>query len=94
MYVMTGANCAGLRFNKNGSVSFINETGCFPTDFRVRWIDNSTFFLVDTERTNEVCPPRNYIYKILSFDGITLKVLDYWSGWGNLKDSVLTMRKK
>ncbi len=89
MYIMEGATCAGLKFNSDTSATFINEIGCSPWELRVKWIDDKKFFTVEKERTDPKLPPRVMIYEILSFDGKTLKLKEYWTGWGDLKDEVI-----
>lgn len=94
MFIMDGASCAGLKFNSETSATFINEMGCSPWELRVKWIDDKKFFTVEKERKDPNLPPRVMIFEILSYDGKTLKLKEYWTGWGDLKDEVVTYVKE
>lgn len=94
MYIMEGATCAGLQFIDEANVNFINEIGCEPWALRTKWLDDKTFYAVEKEKANPNCPPRVMVYTIISHDGKTLKLKEYWTGWGNLKDEVVVYRKK
>ena len=93
-FVMTDANCAGMIFNNDTSITFINEFGCSPWELRAKWIDAKTFITVEKEKVQSNSPPRVSVYKIISFSGSTLKLRDFWVGWGNLPDDTITMIKQ
>jgi|GEM_PF-4181846 len=94
MFIMDGATCAGLKFNSENSATFINEIGCSPWELRIKWIDDKKFYTVEKERKDPNLPPRVMIFEILNYDGKTLKLKEYWTGWGDLKDEVVVYRKE
>ncbi|WP_294820500.1 hypothetical protein [uncultured Flavobacterium sp.] len=94
MFIMNGASCAGLKFNSETSATFINEIGCSPWELRVKWIDEKKFFTVEKERKDPNLPPRVMIFEIISYDGKTLKLKEYWTGWGDQKDEIITYVKE
>ena len=81
-YVMKGANCAGLNFISSYLVTWTNEIDCHPDTLRIRWLDNSTFYTQDIIQLDKNCPPRVWIYQVVSFDGKHLILKDIWTGWG------------
>jgi hypothetical protein len=84
--------CAGLSFAKNGKdAAMYAEIGqCHdPLLLRVKWIDDKTFILIEKVRTNEISPPRSYLYTVQSINKHYLKLTQIWIGWGDLKDDTL-----
>lgn len=88
--VLDNAVCAGWEFDKTGKFAdWRNEADCamtagdYKSRWRVMWLDNDHVVLVETERPNDISPPRNFIYQIVSIKGRTVTVKDYWTGWGN-----------
>ena len=82
-YLLKGANCAGLNFISKNLATWTNEIDCgHPDTLQLRWLDNATFYTQDIIRLNEECPPRVWIYQVVSFDGIHLILKDIWTGWG------------
>jgi hypothetical protein len=94
MFIMEGSGCAGFNFISDTAVNFINEIGCSTWELRAKWIDNKTFTLVEKERKSEGCPPRVMVCRVISYDGKVLKLKEFWTGWGNLKDEITTYTKK
>ena len=79
---MKGANCAGLNFISSSLVIWTNEMDCRPDTLRLRWLDNATFYAQDIIQLDNNCPPRVWIYQVVSFDGTHLILKDIWTGWG------------
>lgn len=44
--------------------------------------------MTEVIRPNEISPPRNDLYKIMSIQNKTVTVVNYWTGWGNHKPDV------
>lgn len=86
-FVMKDANCAGFNFISSTRVTWTNEIDCgHPDTFKIRWLDNATFYTQDIVRLNENCPPRVWIYQVVSFDGHHLTLKDIWTGWDDHTD--------
>ena len=84
--------CAGLSFAKNGKdVAMFAEMGqCQdPLPLRVKWLDDKTFILIEKVRTNNISPPRSYLYKVQSVNQHYVKLTQIWTGWGDSKDDTL-----
>jgi len=94
MFLMADAKCAGMRFNNDDSITFINEIACMPWELRAQWLDNKTFITVEKEKVQENCPPRVDVYKIISFDGKNLKLKSYSTGWGKQTEEIIRLKKK
>lgn len=94
MFLMKNAKCAGMKFNKDDSITFINEIGCIPWELRATWLDNNTFVTVEKEKVQENCPPIVDVYKIISFDGKILKLKSYWTGWEKQPEKIIILKKK
>lgn len=91
--VMDGANCAGISLKKNSGLSgeIGNAQACsVDLPARLRWVDESTFMLVEKNRTNESNPPRVYLYKVKSLKGDKVVLNELWTGWNNLPDDETT----
>lgn len=94
-FVVTESHCAGFTFVDKNMVLWTNEIACdYPDTLKIKWLDNSTFMTRTTERTNEHCPPKVDIYKIVSFDGKRLVLKSFWTGWNDLKDENLEFDKQ
>jgi len=84
--------CAGLSFSKNGKdAAMYAEIGqCQdPLPLRVKWLDDKTFILIEKVRTNEISPPRTYLYRVHSFNLDHVKLTQIWTGWGDSRDDTL-----
>lgn len=84
--------CAGLSFSKNGKdAAMYAEIGqCQdPLPLRVKWLDDKTFILIEKVRTNNISPPRSYLYKVQSVNQHYVKLTQIWTGWGDSKDDTL-----
>ncbi|MBJ9905104.1 hypothetical protein KTJ16_19865 [Acinetobacter bereziniae] len=84
--------CAGLSFSKNGKdAAMYAELGqCQdPMPFRVRWLDDKTFILIEKVRLNETSPPRSFLYKVKSVNQHYVELTQIWTGWGDSKDDTL-----
>lgn len=93
-FILKDAECAGLHFVSPNLVLWTNETDCLhPDTFNLKWIDDSTFMAKDIRPLNEDCPPKVFLYKLVSFDGRRLILKDIWTGWNNLKDETLEFIK-
>ncbi len=55
----------------------------------VRWLDDKTFILIEKVRTNNISPPRRYLYKVQSVNQHYLKLTQIWTGWGDSKDDII-----
>lgn len=81
-FVMKDAKCAGFNFISPTRVTWTNEIDCGnPDTLKIRWLDNATFYMQDIVRINENCPPRVWIYQVVTFDGFHLTLKDIWTGW-------------
>ena len=86
--IMDGASCAGIEFSKDSlSAKWRNEIECQRNDktvshWRVIWLDNDDFILVQRDKHNETSSPGNMVYKIKSLKKNRITLLDYWTGWG------------
>jgi hypothetical protein len=86
-FVMKDANCAGFNFISPTRATWTNEIDCgHPDTLKIRWLNNATFCTQDIVRLNENCPPKVWIYQVVSFDGIHLTLKDIWTGWNDHKD--------
>lgn len=63
-----GSKCAGVSLQKKSGIYFgTNDCKFFPA--RVIWATEDTFFLTQTVSTDQVNPPKNFIYKVVSTKG-------------------------
>ena len=93
-FVLEGSNCAGLDFINNETVTWTNEIACdMPDTLVLFWTDASTFVVRTKERVTDGCPPRADIYKVKSFNGADLTLINFWTGWGGNKSEDLTFKK-
>ena len=95
--VLDDSICAGWEFHKSGKFAdWRNEADCamtagdYKTRWRIQWLDDDHIVLVETQRTNEDFPPRTFVYQILSIKGRTVKVKEYWTGWGDSPAEIQT----
>lgn len=82
--------CAGLSFAKNGKdAAMYAEIGqCQdPLQLRVKWLDDKTFILIEKVRTNNISPPRTYLYRVKSYKKKGVDLTDIWTGWEDYKDT-------
>lgn len=92
--ILIGASCPGLKFNPQATAAaWQNEMKYSPgysnTDaWRISWITPKIFMMTEVIRPNEISPPRNDLYKIMSIQNKTVTVVNYWTGWGNHKPDV------
>lgn len=91
--VMQDAACAGISLKKNSGL--LGERGNFPPcnvsmPARLRWLDNSTFVMVETERNDDTSPPRTSLYKVKSIKGNKAVLTEIWLGWNNFPDDDTT----
>lgn len=94
-FVMKDANCAGFNFISPKTVTWTNEIDCgHPDTFKIRWLGNATFYTQDIVRINENCPPRVWIYQVVSFDGLHLTLKDIWTGWKDYNDERIEFIKR
>lgn len=94
-FVMTNLNCAGFNFISPTLVTWTNEIDCgHPDTLKIRWLDNTTFYTQDIVRPNENCPPRVWIYQVVSFDGLHLTLKDIWTGWNDHSDERIELIKR
>ncbi|MGS0707138.1 hypothetical protein ACVBEE_11630 [Acinetobacter sp. ANC 3781] len=56
--------------------------------WRISWITPKIFMMTEVIRPNEISPPRNDLYKIMSIQNKTVIVVNSWTGWGNHKPDV------
>jgi hypothetical protein len=87
-FALKGADCAGFELIGNKKIIWRNEISCLsPDTFAVFWLDQKTFVTKDInkESVNKDCPPRNWIYKVLAYDGEKLILEEVWTGWGEYK---------
>lgn len=86
--IMDGASCAGIEFSKDSlSAKWRNEIECQRNDktvshWRVIWIDEDDFILVQRDRNDEKSSPGNMLYKVKSLKNNRITLLNYWTGWG------------
>lgn len=90
---MSGAQCAGISLKKNAGL--FNEMGNRPPceiglSTRLKWIDGSTFALIEKERVNDISPPRVYLYKVRSLKSNQVVLTSIWTGWNDFKDEDIT----
>lgn len=85
-----GASCAGLSFSKNGKDAFMyDEAGftCEPNlNLRVRWLDDKTFILFEKDRTNDISPPRAFLYQVQKANNLKVTLSEIWTGWNQYPD--------
>lgn len=94
-FVLVGANCAGFEFKNDGTALWYDELQCqAPTTMRIKWVDEKTFAAIDTERRNESCPPRVWLYSIVRRKKDNLILKDFGTGWGDLKDANLEFTRR
>jgi hypothetical protein len=91
--IMVGSRCAGLEFiNKKAAVLYA-DLDCQPSPaWGVQWLAPKIFVLTEKERTNQECPPRNFIYIVESFKKNRILLREPWTGWGDFKESKLQYR--
>lgn len=85
--------CAGLSFSKNGKdAAMYAEIGqCQdPLPLRVKWLDDKTFILIEKVRTNDISPPRTYLYRVKSYQKNGVELTDISTGWGDHKDTTIS----
>lgn len=98
--ILNGASCAGLKFNPQATAAaWQNEMDCSRGDsnsdtWRISWITLEIFMMTEVIRPNEISPPRNNLYKIMSIENKTVTVVNYWTGWGNHKPDLQKFRIK
>ncbi len=96
--ILNGASCTGLKFNAQATAAaWQNEIEYsrddYNTDFwRITWITPDIFMLTEVIRPNEISPPRNDLYKIMSIQNKIVNVVNYWTGWVNHNPDVQKFR--
>lgn len=81
-FILKGAKFAGFNFINSKIVSWTNEMDiAHPDTLKIQWLNNSTFFTQDLKKHNESCPPRVWIYQIISFDGKQLILKKINTSW-------------
>ena len=60
--------------------------------WRISWITPEIFMRTEVIRPNEISPPRNNLYKIMSIENKTVTVVNYWTGWDNHKPDLQKFR--
>lgn len=95
--VMNGANCAGISLKKNSGLK--GEMGNMPPcsidlPTRLKWINESTFVMVEKNKTNDTSPPRVYLYKVKSIKGNQVVLTEVWTGWNDFPDEDITYNIK
>lgn len=94
-FIIKDANCAGFNFINPSLVSWTNEIDCStPDTLKIRWLDHATFYTQDRVQLNENCPPRVWIYQVVSFDGSRLILKDLWTGWNDPSDERIEFIKQ
>jgi hypothetical protein len=94
-YIMEHASCAGFDFIDNKIVVWYSEFQCnYPDTLRLKWINENTFIVRDKTRLNKISPPRVYVYQIIKDDGKQLILKSIWTGWNDLKDTILVFNKE
>lgn len=92
--VMDGAICAGIEFSTNGKTAKLRAEGdCTINDsyadtWRIKWLDDDNFLAIETERPNEISPPRVFAHQVISVNGNKVKMKDIWTGWNNFSDQI------
>ena len=92
--IMDGASCAGIEFSKDSlSAKWRNEIECQRNDklvshWRVIWLDDDDFILVQRDKNNKTSPPGNILYKVKSLKNNRIVLIDYWTGWGERAPSL------
>lgn len=98
--VMDGAICAGIEFSTNGETAKLRAEGdCTVNDsyadtWRIKWLDDDNFLAIETERPNEISPPRVFAHQVLSVSSNKVKIKDIWTGWNNFSDQIETYKIK
>lgn len=80
---LPNTECAGLSFSKNGKdAAMYSEIGqCQdPLWLRVKWLDDKTFILTEKVRTNTTFPPRNFLYRVKSYQKGGVELTQIWLG--------------
>lgn len=94
-YIMKDSKCAGFNFISNTRVTWTNEIDCnHPDTLKIRWINNSTFYVQDINPIDNTTPPRVWIYQIISYHGNCLTLKDIWTGWNNHSDELIELIKQ
>ena len=89
-FILAQSNCAGFNFIDSITVLWTNEIACNdPDTLRIHWLDNVTFLTKDIVQTNEHCPPKVDIYKVVAFDGKHLTLKSFATGWNDSKNENL-----
>ena len=95
--ILENAACAGWTFDPSGRFAdWRNEEDCagtagdYKSRWRVQWLDNNNLVLTETERSDEKMPPRNFVYQVVSINGRTVKLKEFWTGWGEHRPSITT----
>lgn len=86
-FILEGADYAGFEFIDSKTISWTNEM--FPMDpdtMRLKWIDKNTFVATLTKNIDKKCPPRDWIRKVVSYDGSKLVLKNIWTGWEDSAD--------
>lgn len=96
--IMADAHCAGWQFNTQATHAFWrNERDCQMNDnektkWRIIWLDNDDLALVETQRIDDIRPPRTYLYKVVFMGEKTVKLKSYWTGWNSFDDEIQRFR--
>lgn len=90
--VMEGATCAGISLSKNSGLMGEQPLSRCSLDLpaRLKWISGDTFMLVESNRSNEISPPRVFLSKVKSLKGNKVVLSEIWTGWNNLPDDEVT----
>jgi len=92
-----GATCAGISLTKNSGLMGEQPLSKCSIDLpaRVKWISEDTFMLVQSEKPNDISPPRVFISKVKSLKGNKVVLTEIWAGWGNQpnEDTTYTILK-
>lgn len=91
--VMTNASCAGISLKKDSGLSSeMGNTQSCKVDLpvRLRWLDESTFMLVEKNQINEKSPPRVFLYKVKKLQGNKVVLSEIWTGWNSFPDDETT----
>jgi len=90
-----GATCAGISLTKNSGLMGEQPLSKCSIDLpaRVKWISEDTFMLVQSEKPNDISPPRVFISKVKSIKGNKVVLTEIWAGWGNQpnEDTIYTI---
>ena len=98
--ILNGASCAGLKFNATATAAaWQNEMDCSrghqnKDAWRITWLAPNIFVMTEVIRPNDISPPRNDIYKIMSIQNKTVTVTNYWTGWGAHQPDIQKFRIK